>query len=482
MSQPPLTTEQMRIAITRRVRDWAQHKPVVLHAEYFVRADDEHRFRRVMEPIVEAIRNAHGHRHVNWFRQNRQSRADVVEFVSFEEWDTPAAFLAHWSSERLRRWQTDLRELQASPARIAVLASAGDSVDAPATGKVQVPRTGQIRSWDEHGDLTALRGTDGDVRAGATYSGVQRFVDNADGTVTDTLTDLIWLKNANPYGEVAWEEALARSNDLASGMAGLSDGSRRGDWRLPNVNEMESILSLDSSFGPAIDKDSPFYNLEASNYWTSSSVAMAPALGWFVALAVGPPVFDLKVNLMRMWPVRGTRSRVAETGQTQCFDLWGRVVPCAGTGQDPARKFGVEWPRQRFTSHGNGAVTDELTGLVWLQDPSAIGRHPWQAAIDICNGLKAGGAHARGLSDDSKEGDWRLPNLNELRSLVDYSQSAPALPAGHPFTGIESSLYWSSTTVASAPRFARFVFMGLGPSVWDHKSVRLNVWPVRNHA
>ena len=91
------------------------------------------------------------------------------------------------------------------------------------------------------------------------------------------LADLVWLKNANQFGEVMWPEALAQVAHLRTG--GFKD------WRLPNVNEMESILDLDKSFGPAIPANSPFINLEAANYWTSSSVARRETdppnpLGW----------------------------------------------------------------------------------------------------------------------------------------------------------------------------------------------------------
>ena len=48
--------------------------------------------------------------------------------------------------------------------------------------------------------------------------------------------------------------------------------------------------------------------------------------------------------------------------------------------------------------------------------------------------------------DGSVAGDWRLPNLREMQSLMDYGQYAPALPAGHPFFNVES-LYWTSTTL-----------------------------------
>ena len=48
------------------------------------------------------------------------------------------------------------------------------------------------------------------------------------GTVTDNLTRLIWLKNANAFGVRTWEQALSDANTLASGSAGLTDGSVAG--------------------------------------------------------------------------------------------------------------------------------------------------------------------------------------------------------------------------------------------------------------
>ena len=53
------------------------------------------------------------------------------------------------------------------------------------------------------------------------------------------------------------------------------------------------------------------------------------------------------------------------------------------------------------------------------------------------------------------------------------------MSAGHPFHGVQPTLYWSSTTVASAPTQARFVFIGMLSAVWDHKSMLLKVWPVK---
>lgn len=345
-------------------------------------------------------------------------------------------------------------------------------------GPSRVLKTGQTRCWSSTGALLncAGSGQDAEYQAGLPYPS-PRFADNGNGTVTDRYTGLIWLQDANRFGVVNWEQGLNLCNNLAGGSDGLTDGSVQGDWRLPNVNEMESILHLDNSSGVAIESPNPFRNLQPANYWTSTSTASFPALGWYVALAVGCPVFDLKFNVMRIWPVRGESSTVPRTGQKKCYNSFGQPIDGAGTGQDGAHQAGVAWPNPRFTDNQNGTVTDHLTRLIWLKNGNPFGTRNWQQALDDCQAL-ANGQH--GLTDGSKPGDWRLPNINELRSLEDYNEFQPALPAGWDlFTNVRQSLCWSSTTVPTAPTLARFLFVGIGSCVWDHKGVVMGVWPVR---
>ena len=72
-----------------------------------------------------------------------------------------------------------------------------------------------------------------------------------DGTVTDHLTGLIWLKNAGCFTPALFAAALTDANQLASGACGLTDGSKAGDWRLPNINELESMVDVSES-NPAL--------------------------------------------------------------------------------------------------------------------------------------------------------------------------------------------------------------------------------------
>ena len=137
----------------------------------------------------------------------------------------------------------------------------------------------------------------------------------------------------------------------------------------------------------------------------------------------------------------------------------------------------MAWPNPRFTDNSDGTVTDNLTGLIWVKNSNCFGARPWEEALSDCNGLSAGWC---GLTDGSNPGDWRLPNYKELFSLVDAEHINPALPSGHPFTNVQSSYYWSSTTHTFDTYFAWYVFFEVGIVDFDDKDgYALYVWPVR---
>jgi len=159
-------------------------------------------------------------------------------------------------------------------------------------------------------------------------------------------------------------------------------------------------------------------------------------------------------------------------------------------GDDGALQKGVAWPSPRFTDNSDGTVTDNLTGLVWLKNANctdtagvtkASGYLTWYDAMAWCNFLAAG---VCGLSDGSTTGQWRLPNYKELQSLVDRSQYSPALPSGHPFTGVQGSrYYWSSSSSAVDSSIAWVmepVYGGMMASGGIGSKMIVNyVWPVR---
>jgi len=126
-------------------------------------------------------------------------------------------------------------------------------------------------------------------------------------------------------------------------------------------------------------------------------------------------------------------------------------------------------PATRFVDNGDGTVLDRETGLTWTKNASIIGTHTWDNALYY--------AYAS-LTVGNRMG-WRLPTVDELASLIDSSQSNPALPIGHPFINVQF-YYWSSTSYASNPAYAFGVGMYSGGYVtYNYKSSAYYVWPVR---
>ncbi len=170
------------------------------------------------------------------------------------------------------------------------------------------------------------------------------------------------------------------------------------------------------------------------------------------------------------------RAGVPQTGQTISY----------AAGDDGDLQMGVAWdPSTRFQAGSTGAVTDTLTGLVWLQnancttfysgDPASTNSRNWSNALKAANSLASGYC---GLSDGSSAGDWRLPNRKELESLLDMSEYSRALPAGHPFTGVMID-YWSSTTYVLDTSYAWTLGTYEGIVETSPKWWSLFVWPVR---
>ena len=164
----------------------------------------------------------------------------------------------------------------------------------PPDGPAPVPQSGQTVSYTSSDD-------------GALEKGIMhpepRFKDNNDGTITDNLTGLLWLKNADCFGSRTWHEALSDSNGLSSGECGLTDGSNVGDWRLPNRFELESLLDL-NNWMPAIVLPSPFQLVQWYPYWTSTNRAGTDH-SWCINLDSGEIDATPRSHYWHVWPVRG---------------------------------------------------------------------------------------------------------------------------------------------------------------------------------
>jgi len=307
---------------------------------------------------------------------------------------------------------------------------------------------------------------------GAMKSGValpaQRFVDHHDGTVTDNVTGLVWLRDAGCLQPGNWAAAGNEVNTLATGACGLTDGSTAGQWRMPNLVELESVIDVSAS-SPALPAGHPFANVSNGLYWTSTSYFGGEAgspNAWTIHMADGRYVNDGVLNLKAsasnaVWAVKGAGKGQARLQATGLFNTF-------QAGDDGALQMGVGLMYPRFIDHADGTITDALTGLIWVKMANCI-QGDWVTALDAVHKLASGQC---GLTDGSTAGQWRIPNRNEMQSLADRNQNNEADYLGFTFRNPDQSVfqaavfpgfvgyqyYWTSTTDAADPSRAWTVF------------------------
>ena len=109
----------------------------------------------------------------------------------------------------------------------------------------------------------------------------------------------------------------------------------------------------------------------------------------------------------------------------------------------------------RFTDNSDGTITDLKTSLEWQQQDDNSSK-PWLTALTYCEGLELG-----------SKTDWRLPNVKELSSIVDYSNSPTIDETAFPDT--DSVYYWTSTSIDST--FALYVKFSGGSIFYTYKDI-----------
>jgi hypothetical protein len=313
-------------------------------------------------------------------------------------------------------------------------------------GIIDLPRTGQTTS---HGTRD-----DGELQMGVVWPS-QRFTDNGD-TITDNLTGLMWEQSPSDTLR-NWSGALTYANDL--------DLGGHDNWRLPNRKELRSLVN----YGVSDSADwlnntvGLFTGVQASGYWSSTTYAPLTTYAWSVTMSNGYMGNYDKAGGRYVLAVRageaGGAVSLPKTGQTSSY----------GTGDDAYLPMGVAWPSPRFTDNGDGTICDKLTGLMWEQAPYGTTR-TWANALTYSNDLNLGGYS-----------DWRLPNVNELESLINAGEvDTEAWLNQQGFSNVQADNYWSSTTYAFTTDLAWCVYVGGGDVVNGDKTTSYCVLAVRS--
>jgi hypothetical protein len=223
-----------------------------------------------------------------------------------------------------------------------------------------------------------------------------RYDTGTSGIVRDGVTGLVWQQAVS--GRYAEQEAEQYCNDLS-----LSGGP----WRLPTVIELISLVD-DTKANPSIDPIA-FPDTPGTYFWTSSPRAGTAGMGWAVYFGLGDAYYyDL-----------------TDTNAARCV----HATPAAADGCLAVR---------------TDAVHDQSTDLTWQQlvDPAS---RTWDEARTYCQNLTVTG------------GGWRLPRLNELRTLVDFGRTGPSIdPDAFPDTPGEN--FWTASPFVRTPGNAWYVY------------------------
>lgn len=288
----------------------------------------------------------------------------------------------------------------------------------------------------------------------------QSFTDNGDGTVKDNVTGLVWQQIPDKE-RLGWQAAQDYCDALE-----LAD---RGDWRAPNLKELFGLSDFSSGW-PYLDKSvftlhgnrkdqqfwaSNFYLVGTTHDGAPSAFGVNHVTGHIKAYPAETPKWD-KADGSRPPPPPppppgdgegegGPGSRPG--GKPPNF---GKLVRCVS---------GDETGLNEFSNLEDGTVLDAATGLMWGQhDTGALMN--WEDALAFAARMNA--------EDYLGHNDWRLPDVRELQSIVDYSGVFPAIDSDVFEITEPDTYFWSSTSAffnAEEPDhvYAWYVAFGYAP-------------------
>jgi hypothetical protein len=296
----------------------------------------------------------------------------------------------------------------------------------------RIPDTNQGSCFDNNNEIPCPPKGQPFYGQDAQYEGAKPdYVNNGDGTVTDRVTGLMWQQGHNAK-RLSWYRARQACANL--------DLGGHTDWRLPSIKELYSITDFRGASGgrpylnDVFEIHKPGPEVLQGDRFASTHHTDMMGQTWSATLYTGDHWNRPGVEAAFFFNFLDGRIKQAPTQVPR--GLFYRCVR------------GPAWGANDFVNNGNGTVIDRASDLMWQQADDGRTRN-WEQALSYCANLKLAGHN-----------DWRLPNVKELQSIVDYTRHDPAIDTRVFRQTDHNGWFWSSTTLGEDIRDAAYVCFG----------------------
>lgn len=334
--------------------------------------------------------------------------------------------------------------------------------------------------------ILPVRGGRGVIKtAGRAGSGASaRFRINHDGTVSDTRSGLMWLRDTQCLSGLSWSAALTKADKFPVKAKTSCQGYKGDyrDWLLPNRVELMSLVNFQSDFPAAFR--AVFANTPSGDYWTSTTAVASPRKAYTINFDTGTLSREAKDNPLGAILVR----RISDT------PLPPRITSVKAKEANNERDYfltlapklydKISWPPSpRFLSGGDGTSMDRLTGIRWLSDAGCFGRKSWPEAFKTIKKFNNKPSAYKCAGYDGTFSDWQLPTIEDLETLINPAvKDSSVWLNGQGVKNVQGGGdYWSATETSINIYYAHVITFGPHPrTVKDFpKSMKFFLWPRR---